>query len=58
MEMKQNQIFNFSHTTGGTTYNFSIQAESRDEACKKLMDGLGECLSELGKISKAGTKAS
>jgi hypothetical protein len=57
MEVKQSAVFHFSHVVGGTTYTFSITAESRDEACKLLIKALEEIIDAVGNVMKAGTKS-
>ena len=57
MQIKQSAIFNFSHQVGPTNYNFSIPAESKEEACRILLKAFEVIGEELQKELKPATKA-
>ncbi len=57
MQVKQTTMFHFQSVQGETTYNFSIPAETKSEACQKLANALTAIAEELNSMMKAGTKA-
>jgi hypothetical protein len=56
IEISETKVFNFSSVVDGTKYNFSMMAETRDEACKKLLAVLASISEDLKVSIKAGVK--
>jgi hypothetical protein len=57
MQIKETTVFNFNSVQDGTTYNFSIPAETKELACTKLLKALQAVIAELQDALKPGTKA-
>jgi hypothetical protein len=55
LQVKQVTTFQFSIQAGETTFNFTIPAETQQEACQKLIAQLNIVLTEVKAILKPGS---
>jgi hypothetical protein len=56
MDIKQSNVFNFNSLVDGVNYGFTVQAETRELACSKLLKALESIIEELKPLLKSGAK--